>query len=150
MPSTNYTSMRLPGTSSLWMFLRPIDLPQASVYIFTPRLLEVPLLTSYTDYSAAGIATVLAGSIEGWNKSLLTRASDFASKNTQATMLVFSSHKVLSEVLDNPGAQGFAENAMDGVGRGIWRDSLHLTPAVHEILASRMSSALDFDYARRS
>jgi len=60
-------------------------------------------------------------------------------------MLIFSSNKVLSEVLDNPGAQGFSENAKDVVGRGIWRDSLHLTPAVHKIIASRISSALGFD-----
>lgn len=87
----------------------------------------------------------IASRIEEWNESLVTHASDFASNNTQVTMLVFSCNKVLSEVLDNPGAQGFAESAKDVVGRGIWRDSLHLTPAVHEIIASRMLSALGFE-----
>lgn len=95
--------------------------------------------------TAAGIATDLASRIEEWNDSLVTHASDFVSNNTQATMVVFSCNKVLSEVLDNPGAQGFAENAKDVVGRGIWRDGLHLTRVVHEIIASRMSSALVFD-----
>ena len=92
---------------------------------------------------AAGITTDLASRIKEWNDSLVTHASDFFSNSTQATMQVFSSNRVLSGILDNPGAQGFAENAEDAVGRGIWRDDLHLTPAVHEIIASRMLSVLE-------
>lgn len=57
-------------------------------------------------------------------------------------MLVFSSNKVLSEILDNPGAHGFVERAKDVVGRGIWRDGLHLTREVHAIIARRFSHAL--------
>lgn len=59
-------------------------------------------------------------------------------------MLVFSSNRVLSEVLDDPDVHGFHENANTVVGRSIWRDSLHLSPVVHKIIANRLSSALGF------
>ncbi|KAF8141376.1 hypothetical protein EV363DRAFT_1307923 [Boletus edulis] len=92
--------------------------------------------------AAAGTTTDLASRIEEWNSELVAQATNFVSNSTETTIWVFSSSKVLSEVLDNPSAQGFAESARDVVGRGIWRDSLHLTPAVHEIIASRMLSTL--------
>ena len=99
-------------------------------------------ISFYMVFSAAGTTIDIASRIEEWNDSLVTHASDFVSNNTQATMLVFSSHKVLSEILDNPGAYGFVENAKSVVGRGIWWDILHLTPAVHKIIANRISSVL--------
>lgn len=98
-----------------------------------------------TGCSAAGTTADIANRIKEWNESLVTYASNYASNNTQATVQVFSSNEVLSEVLDNPGAHGFTETAKDVSGRGIWRDSLHLTPAVHKIFASRMANALGFD-----
>lgn len=101
----------------------------------------------HMDCSAAGTTTDLASRIKEWNDLLVAHASDFISNSTQTTMLIFSSNMVLSEVLDSPGAHGFkfGDVAKDMVGGGIWRDGLHLTPAVHRIIASRMSSALGLD-----
>ncbi|KAK0243216.1 hypothetical protein EDD85DRAFT_947362 [Armillaria nabsnona] len=56
------------------------------------------------------------------------------SSDEMQDLFVFSSHKVLMDVLDDPLEYAFGENDPDDEGGAIWGDDLHLTPAVHAIL----------------
>ncbi|PBK66961.1 hypothetical protein ARMSODRAFT_889765, partial [Armillaria solidipes] len=80
--------------------------------------------------------------VETWNDLLRERASEFATSSPQAMVFVFSSHKVLTDMLDDPLEYGFGENDLDNEGGAIWEDVLHLTPAVHVILAGRLLASL--------
>lgn len=55
---------------------------------------------------------------------------------------MFSCHYVLTEVLDKPLGLDFTEDDPEMEGGGIWADELHLTPAVHEILAENLWGSL--------
>ncbi|KAK0190521.1 hypothetical protein F5146DRAFT_929368 [Armillaria mellea] len=77
-----------------------------------------------------------------WSDLLRARPSEFATSTSQATVFVFSSHKLLSDVLGDPLEYDFGENHPDDEGGAIWEDDLHLTPAAHMILADRLLSSL--------
>ncbi|KAK0491442.1 hypothetical protein IW261DRAFT_1413746 [Armillaria novae-zelandiae] len=77
-----------------------------------------------------------------WNDLLRARVSEFSASSSQATAFVFSSHKVLTDVLDDPLECDFCEKDSDDSGGVIWEDDLHLTPAIHAILADRLFSSL--------
>ncbi|KAJ6621353.1 hypothetical protein B0H10DRAFT_2163163 [Mycena sp. CBHHK59/15] len=76
-----------------------------------------------------------------WNEILRTQALEFAT-GSQAIVVVFSVHEVLSDILDDPLQLDYAEDDPTNEGGGIWEDDLHLTPAIHAILAERLLSAL--------
>jgi len=80
--------------------------------------------------------------VETWNTLLRGQAEEFAKDYEQATVFVFSSHQVITEVLDEPVGFDFAEDDPGMGGGGIWMDDLHLTPAVHAILAERLLGSL--------
>ena len=80
--------------------------------------------------------------VETWNKLLRIQAKDFAEGSEKATIFVFSSHRVLTEVLDEPLDFDFVEEDLETEGGSIWTDDLHLTPAVHAILADRLLDSL--------
>jgi hypothetical protein len=80
--------------------------------------------------------------VQTWNELLQTQANDFAKGSSNATVFMFSSHHVLSEVLDEPLDHDFTEDDTETEGGGIWADELHLTPAVHGIFAERLWTAL--------
>ncbi|KAF9793250.1 hypothetical protein BJ322DRAFT_1033723, partial [Thelephora terrestris] len=67
--------------------------------------------------------------VQTWNELLRTQANDFAKGSSNATVFMFSSHHVLSEVLDEPLDLDFTEDDPETEGGGIWADELHLTPA---------------------
>ncbi|CCL98375.1 uncharacterized protein FIBRA_00370 [Fibroporia radiculosa] len=79
--------------------------------------------------------------VDTWNAVLRDQADEFASGSALATVLVFSSHKVLTDVLDNPLEYEFTDDDVNGEGE-IWQDELHLASAVHAILAERLLAAL--------
>ena len=83
--------------------------------------------------------------MERWNELLVEHASDLASTTEQATVLVFSSHRVLTDILDHPTLHGFTEDNVTEQGGAIWIDGLHLTPAVHELIAQRVYRALNLE-----
>ncbi len=58
--------------------------------------------------------------IETWNDLLRARASEFAMSSPQVTVFVLSSHKVLTDVLDDPLEYDFDENDPDDEGGAIW------------------------------
>lgn len=80
--------------------------------------------------------------VETWNELLRTQANDFAKGSSNATIFIFSCHYVLTEVLDKPLDLDFTEDDPETEGGGIWADELHLTPAVHEILAENLWGSL--------
>jgi len=80
--------------------------------------------------------------IETWNELLRSHAKGFAKGSEKATTFVFSSHQVLVEVLDEPLDFDFAGDDPETEGAGIWKDDLHLTPAVHAIFAKRLLDSL--------
>lgn len=72
----------------------------------------------------------------------MDQAEAFANGCDKATVFVFSSHQVLNEVLDEPVDFDFSEEDPETEGAGIWADDLHVTPAVHAILAERLLDTL--------
>lgn len=80
--------------------------------------------------------------VETWNVLLRNQAEEFAKGSEKATVFVFSSHQVLTDVLDEPLDFDFAEDDAETGGGGIWIDDLHLTPAVHVILAEHLLNSL--------
>jgi len=80
--------------------------------------------------------------VETWNVLLRSQAEEFAKDSKKATLFVFSSHQVLTEVLDEPLDFDFTEDDTEMEGAGIWIDELHLTSAVHAIFAERLLGSL--------
>lgn len=80
--------------------------------------------------------------VHAWNELLRSQANDFAKENNMATVFIFSSHHLLTEVLDDPLDFDFTEDDPETEGAGIWADDLHLTSAVHSIFAERLLDSL--------
>ena len=77
-----------------------------------------------------------------WNDLLRTQATNFAADTKEATVLLFSSHRLLSDVLEDPLDYDFAEDDPTTEGGGIWIDDLHLTEEVHSILGEHIFKSL--------
>jgi len=65
--------------------------------------------------------------VEVFNDSLIFRAEEFRSTHLKATLEVFSSHRVLVDMLDYPTEYGFEESDVPKAFGRIWCDGLHLT-----------------------
>ncbi|KAK0444356.1 hypothetical protein EV421DRAFT_1709392, partial [Armillaria borealis] len=103
-------------------------------------LVDVPPIDRST--GALDSSDEMQDRVETWNDLLHARASEFATSSPQVTVIVFSLHKVLTDVLDDPLEYDFGENDPDDEGGAIWEDDLHLTPAVHAILADCLLASL--------
>lgn len=77
-----------------------------------------------------------------WNQSLRFRSEAFISDTSQATLFLFSTHEVVSEILDDPEEFGFSEDDVTQEEGAIWQDELHFTSEVHAILAEHIEKAL--------
>jgi len=91
-----------------------------------------------------------------WNETITKCIRDFTAKHrpqesTSAsgtqdsgapTCLYFSSYKVFSEILDNPGAGGYPSEDVKKAGGSIWVDQLHATAAVHKNVAYELAKFL--------
>ncbi|KAI0054124.1 carbohydrate esterase family 16 protein [Auriscalpium vulgare] len=80
--------------------------------------------------------------VKTWNELLQAQATDFAQTTKEATVLIFSSHQLLTEVLEDPLEYDFSEDDPTTEGGGIWMDDLHLTSEVHGILAEQLLKSL--------
>ncbi|KAH9919903.1 uncharacterized protein B0H18DRAFT_1096021 [Fomitopsis serialis] len=80
--------------------------------------------------------------VRTWNDALLAQTTEFGASTEQATTLLFSSHRVLTEVLDDPCEFDFTEDDATAEGGGIWTDGLHLSTHVHDILAERLMASV--------
>ena len=84
----------------------------------------------------------IKGRVCMWNELLRSQANDFAKGSDMATVFVFSSHRVLTEVLDDPLDFDFTEDDPETEGAGIWVSDLHLTSTVHSIFAEHLLDSL--------
>ncbi|KAL1674610.1 hypothetical protein EV122DRAFT_293310 [Schizophyllum commune] len=77
-----------------------------------------------------------------WNAALLARAQTFAEEHPDATVLIFSSARVIDNILDDPGIYGLPPSNVRKANGAIWMDRLHPTSAVHDVLAREMTEFL--------
>ncbi|KAJ8507874.1 hypothetical protein ONZ45_g9790 [Pleurotus djamor] len=98
-------------------------------------LFDVPPVDRSPQAIDAESSSTMSDRISAWNELLLAHAKAFARSTRAATILVFSMHHVLTEVLDDPLEYDFSEDDVENEGGGIWVDDLHLTGGVHGILA---------------
>lgn len=87
--------------------------------------------------------------VQTWNDLLRAQAASFTSESTNgaASLLLFSMHQLLTDVLDDPFSFELIEEDVDvddagAEGGPIWCDDLHLTAEVHDIIAQRLLSPL--------
>ena len=73
-----------------------------------------------------------------WNELLHEAVGEFADGTPAVAVLLFSAHAVITDVLDHPGEYAFSEQDVCKEGGAIWSDALHVTSAVHKILALRL------------
>lgn len=77
-----------------------------------------------------------------WNNCLHVRAEAFVVEASEATVSLLSSHKVLSDVVDDPWQYDFTEDdTLDKEG-AIWEDELHISRGIHAIFADKFMIAL--------
>ena len=76
---------------------------------------------------------------DDWNKLLLEKISEFSRAVPDANVVTFSSHALLSDILDRPDEYSDFEvsDVTKEAGR-IWSDDCHISSAVNEIIALRL------------
>ncbi|KAI0792720.1 hypothetical protein C8Q75DRAFT_578347 [Abortiporus biennis] len=84
----------------------------------------------------------LANQISTWNTHLKDLTTKFVEESTLASLFLFSTNQVVTEILDNPTTYDFQEDDVDQEGGGIWMDELHFTSEVHTIIADKLHQAL--------
>ncbi|KAL7280841.1 hypothetical protein ACG7TL_005785 [Trametes sanguinea] len=104
--------------------------------------IDVPPVHRSPQAVEARSSDTIAERVEAWNDLLRAQAAEFGDRYKQATTLLLSSHRVLTEVLDDPAAFDLAEEDVDTAGGGIWEEDLHLTEHMHTILAERLLASL--------
>ena len=77
-----------------------------------------------------------------WNELLPEKVCEFADSTPAAAVLLFSAHAVITDVLDRPGEYAFSEQDVCKEGSAIWSDALHVTSAIHKILALRLTEGV--------
>jgi len=80
--------------------------------------------------------------VREWNETLRGRLLSFAEESKQATVLLFSVHALLGKMLDTPEDFDFGADDTTTLGGAIWRDDIHLTSAVHAIVAQKFLQGL--------
>ncbi|KZT74128.1 carbohydrate esterase family 16 protein [Daedalea quercina L-15889] len=105
-------------------------------------LIDVPPIDRSPQAIDCENSTDIEERVKTWNELLRTQATEFATSTEQATILLFSSHQVLMEVLDDPSEFHFSENDVECEGGAIWRDELHLSRGVHNILAKHLLASV--------
>lgn len=78
-----------------------------------------------------------------WNEALLVAAKKFAKKNSDATVIIFSTFSLLESVVDEAEAYGFDIQPLSGKPVGIWHDHIHPTTKAHDILANGLAEFLE-------
>ena len=76
--------------------------------------------------------------MEEWNKLLREKVEVFRKDTPSANVVLLSAYSVIADILDRPVEYGFDEKDAEEEGGAIWRDELHVTSQVHEILALQL------------
>ncbi|KAI5992069.1 SGNH hydrolase-type esterase domain-containing protein [Pisolithus albus] len=90
----------------------------------------------------AGLTDEMEERVKAWNESFQAQVTEFGASSKEATVLLFSSHQVFTEVLDDPLEFDFSEDDPTTEGGGIWVDDLHMTTEVHDIFAQRLLTSM--------
>ncbi|GLB40125.1 hypothetical protein LshimejAT787_0706350 [Lyophyllum shimeji] len=85
---------------------------------------------------------VIEDRVKTWNEVLQAQTTEFGLSSTEATVFLFSTHQVLTDVLEDPLEYDFSEDDPSNEGGCIWMDDLHLTSEVHDILGERLLTAV--------
>ncbi|KAI6123289.1 hypothetical protein EV401DRAFT_2195993 [Pisolithus croceorrhizus] len=93
----------------------------------------------------AGLSDEMEERVKAWNELFQAQVTEFGTSSKEATVLLFSSHQVLTEVLDDPLEFDFSEDDPTTEGGGIWMDDLHVTTEVHDVFAERLFTSM-FSY----
>lgn len=80
--------------------------------------------------------------VRTWNDLLKAQAAEFSTSSKEATLFLFSSCQVVTEVLEDPAEFDFGEDDPTTEGGGIWQDDLHLTSDMHSVLAEKLFASL--------
>lgn len=108
-------------------------------------LMNVPPIDLSPQVVDAGLSGEMEERIQVWNELLQAETTEFGTGNKEATVLLFSSHQVLTEVLNDPHEFDFSEDDPTTEGGGIWVDDLHVTTEVHDVFAERLFTSV-FSY----
>lgn len=93
-------------------------------------------------FSANEFADTFQARVESWNEHLHARVAEFTQETPQATVFFFSAHATISDVLENPEDYDLVEDIVADEGGVIWADYLHITSAVHKILADQLLASV--------
>ncbi|KAM5539794.1 hypothetical protein V8D89_006607 [Ganoderma adspersum] len=105
-------------------------------------LFDVPPIDRSPQAIESDVEQEIATRVETWNGLLRSQMAEFGSSSKEATVLLFSPHQVLTEVLEDPLEYDFSEDDPTIDGGGIWVDDLHLTSEVHDILGEQLFKSL--------
>ena len=137
--------MKAGARNFLFVNVPPLDRSPGGKF-FLCKKSEADALMSLTTppYTVAlEVTRGLKETCETWNDHLSSYSNTFAAETSQATILLFSAHAVLTEVLDDFVEFNFNESDVEEAGGAIWLDELHLTSAVHFLMAERLHRALE-------
>ena len=116
-----------------------VRFPSTSTLVIFSHLI---VFRSNFEATNAGMSEEIDERVKTWNELLRGQIAEFSTSSQEATTFLFSSHQVLSDVMDNPDKYDLAEDDPETGGGEIWEDDLHLTVEVHEILADCLLRAL--------
>ncbi|KAL1703387.1 hypothetical protein EV121DRAFT_261046 [Schizophyllum commune] len=101
------------------------------VLMDVPPLERAPEALKRTPENKAQVIAAMAA----WNRVLPVEVAEFQRVTPGVTLSIFSVRDAFTAVLDDPETYGFTKKDLTEVGRGIWADEVHATPAVQEIVA---------------
>lgn len=105
-------------------------------------LVDIPPIDHSPQAADSGSMDKIEERVKAWNIILKRGTAEFATSTKPATTVLFSSYRVLMEVLEEPCEFDFNEDDPTTEGGGIWADDLHLTVDMHDILAERLLTSL--------
>ncbi|KAF8584450.1 carbohydrate esterase family 16 protein, partial [Ramaria rubella] len=105
-------------------------------------LIDIPPIDRSPQAVDSGSSEEIQGRVKTWNELLQAHITEFGLSSKEATVLLFSSHQLLVDVLEDPLEYDFSEDDPTTEGGGIWVDDLHLTSEVHDIFGERLLTSL--------
>lgn len=90
-------------------------------------LVDIPPIDHSPQAADSGSMDKIEERVKAWNIILKRGTAEFATSTKPATTVLFSSYRVLMEVLEEPCEFDFNEDDPTTEGGGIWADDLHLT-----------------------
>ncbi|QRV75970.1 carbohydrate esterase family 16 protein [Ceratobasidium sp. AG-Ba] len=110
---------------------------RAFLFIDVPPVGKIPtvVVSPQTSERIGSICTM-------WNQRMKEGITKFSDDHSDVQCYQFSSHDILDDILTRPTKYGFTEADATKRGGAIWVDHIHITSAVHKILASKILELL--------